>query len=279
MQVDPFTPPNQHTPAPVPAPPPEPMLCACQPGAWEFTLDFARLDCSDTFLQKSGGLKAMGCTATPPSPTSQLHMVSLIQIQEFDSEYEWLMNPWTFDGPLFNGHAFSYTSLMMPLNPKVAWSCTPDTCLMPATLNIHLFGKTYEGADQEYEIYWAFSNTNCMFSPIVSSGDYIGPVTVVRILLHLSRHAGIIRYCLCVSDTCGWVCNLYQYHTYTLSLALFLSCVCISLEYYFSSSRNCSRPMSRVHPEAFVPVRASRIEKRRYCISIQEAKNNYNSLL
>ena len=186
--------------------------CACQPAGWEFTFDFSHTTCTDTNIvgvappgegqyghykqpPPRGSFQHVLCKSNPASSyesvdslDEELEHIVQIDIREYkDAQLKQvyvLDPPLTILGPLYNGQAFQYHSVVldMPLEEcDVALSTSkPSHCELPSALTIHFTGLTQMNNRKDFEITWIFAH-ECSVLPIVYPGDFIGPLTVVRV--------------------------------------------------------------------------------------------------
>ena len=112
--------------------------------------------------------------------TPELLSIELIRLQEYDAVHEWIVNPTTLYGTLTSGQGFWYQSVILTMQNN---QCSPETCVLPASLHVQMTGPGRDGRMQEWDITWIFTN-DCSVYPVVEPGTYIGPLTVVRISLY-----------------------------------------------------------------------------------------------
>ena len=144
------------------------------------------------------------------------NMIEFVQIQEYNAQHDWLNHEYQYasppgtkhltpqeelEGPFGNGQAFAYTSVVSTMTRTM--TNTPSSTnnkndnkadsmqqllrksTIPTSLTVHLFGRDASQNLLDFEFTLEFTN-DCKTFPVVFPGDYIGPVTVVRILYLLS---------------------------------------------------------------------------------------------
>ena len=170
-------------------------ICGCHPGMYEFTFDFARTSCFDMKLSTKGtGVTYVSCTFTPTAMAKlmdnvQFKVVHHVHIREYNADGQWLNDPQNhpqgrdgqqqqqerLDGPFHNGESFVYTSVIAnaPRGGGVNWR------EIPAKMKVQLIGinRLNDLTDFHFTLY--FSN-DCLSYPVIVTGDYMGPLTVVR---------------------------------------------------------------------------------------------------
>ncbi|KAL7573325.1 hypothetical protein ACA910_011688 [Epithemia clementina (nom. ined.)] len=195
--------------------------CACQPGQYEFTLDFShRMDCADTSLvhDETGlprvGIRSMDCqyySSGQNGPASGMTVVDFVQIRESDSQYNWInhQDP-NVEGPFWNGQSFSYLSVLPDIVQKGHVASTVTTSgsggggrkpSKSKAVNSDSGGGG--GATGEFTTlpsainvhlfgktkfqelcefdFTIYFSNDCAVFPVIKRGDYIGPVTVTSV--------------------------------------------------------------------------------------------------
>ena len=179
-------------------------VCGCQPRRYQFTLDFSRTTCYEMDLHAKGtALSNVVCHFDYENefPKHDFTVIRRVIIREYNPKGDWLNNP-NYLGhplqdpirtPLYNGESFIYTSVMSD-----TWTrgnvASPNQ--IPAKMEIELIGDNQQNQATVFSFTLYFSN-DCQTYPVVVPGDYVGPVTVVRIS---------IIY-LVVSSSCVCVCE------------------------------------------------------------------------
>ena len=159
-------------------------ICACQPSEWEFTLDFSRVDCGDTNVQVGMGVTWVSCGSIPSFYDNQFRKVESVEIREYDAQGHLIHNQYkqaSLNGPFTNGQSFSYTSVLA-WAPAADYNNHVQVLELPETLEVQIRGTNQLEESSEFQFYVYFSN-DCKAFPIMQSGDYIGPVTVVRVVI------------------------------------------------------------------------------------------------
>ena len=200
-------------------------ICACQPSEWEFTLDFSRVDCGDTNVQVGMGVTWVSCGSIPSFYDNQFRKVESVEIREYDAQGHLIHNQYkqaSLNGPFTNGQSFSYTSVLA-WAPAADYNNHVQVLELPETLEVQIRGTNQLEESSEFQFYVYFSN-DCKAFPVIQSGDYIGPVTVVRVV--------IWSYLLVV-----WECGNPVSTRLSLSVIGFnqsLSCCCCCFFFFLS---------------------------------------------
>lgn len=151
-------------------------VCACQPDAYTFALNFS-LTCGDFSVSSATpGINETYCAVNPvagdENVTDRVPVeVSQIQILELGPlPASTILNQTTLRGDFLNGATFEYTSV------SAQGVLTPET--NPTSIQITLTGKNQDG--KELINFWTiFFNPGCDIFPLLSPGMDAGWTTFV----------------------------------------------------------------------------------------------------
>lgn len=141
-------------------------ICACQPSAYTFTLDFGLACANSTIAAALPGITDVTCNVFPdvtdPTPVS----VSRIDIAEIDQNGR-PMDATKIPGPFVDGNLVSYTGFVATSPENIT------TSSLPKGLIVILKGQNAAGV-QINNSYAIVFTTNCTTYPVLTDGLQIG---------------------------------------------------------------------------------------------------------
>lgn len=150
-------------------------LCACQPGSWEFTIDFSLTCANQTLFEQRPGIVIAQCQEDIPGTTfAQIDEASVI---EADGDFNAIRTQ-NF-GALNNGDTISYVSA---LDNFTSFNATT----LPQLIIVSFSGQNTQGLG--LNVFWllVFSNDCQVFIdnddafPVIVPGDQSATTHVVR---------------------------------------------------------------------------------------------------
>jgi len=146
-------------------------ICACQPGSYEFTLNFTST-CTDSNVKGTPGVLDAACILTTRGNANvtdrQPEIVSAVSIIELDQESQVVAQETRVNQNLMNGDTFTYTSITLT---------SPDTVSgtsIPKGIQIFLSAENALGEDLVNFFAIEYDSTECSMAPILSLEQRIG---------------------------------------------------------------------------------------------------------
>jgi len=152
-------------------------VCACQPGFYQFTLDFVQT-CQDTTVVKSSGVADTACILTPIGENENVTdlvpaVVSAISVLELNQLSEVVKQTTLTDQNLLSGGVFNYTSIIQSDPSGLNQTSLPK--------GIQVFLTAENSAGDDLVSFYAIEFTNdCNVAPVLSVGQKIGWTFFVR---------------------------------------------------------------------------------------------------
>eukprot|EP00523_Entomoneis_sp_CCMP467_P002721 CAMPEP_0168754478 /NCGR_PEP_ID=MMETSP0724-20121128/19525_1 /TAXON_ID=265536 /ORGANISM="Amphiprora sp., Strain CCMP467" /LENGTH=624 /DNA_ID=CAMNT_0008802965 /DNA_START=199 /DNA_END=2073 /DNA_ORIENTATION=+ len=137
-------------------------ICGCQPGSWEFMLDF-NLNCDNaTFQPSDPGIFDTACQLFAFDGDAIFQSVNLITILELNQNLD-VESQVVLQGPMNDGDTFSYTSI---LDIRDSFNATS----LPRAIQLTILGLNSNGNTLVATWGLEFTN-NCTIFPIVTDAD------------------------------------------------------------------------------------------------------------
>jgi hypothetical protein len=155
------------------------VICACQPGIYNITLDFG-LECNDKDINEFlPGINSSACQVTsdafpPPLTIDDPFPVSVsnILISELDFDLQTIIKQENFTGTFVNGDQLNYTSFIEE-DPAAV-----NLTTLPHGLIVILTGVNAAGVELQNTYVIEYTN-NCSTYPVLDDDNQIGWTIVV----------------------------------------------------------------------------------------------------
>jgi len=153
-------------------------ICACQPGYYEFTLDFAS-SCPDSDIEDTVGVVDTACILTTLGNENVTDLVpatvSAVSILELDQNSQVVAQKTLTDQTLVGGDTFEYTSITETSPGEL-----DDSSKLPKGIQVFLSAQNAMGEDLVNFFAIEYDSAECTIAPILSVGQKIGWASIVR---------------------------------------------------------------------------------------------------